>query len=128
MLAPATITLAEGTGEVSTRWLALDAVVEPWAAHRALRPRVGLGVAGLATSVHGIGLPPRSSHQETVYTVSPVASLEVGWVVHRRLRLGLGVSYLRPLRSVDILVADTQVGSYGRDIFLASLGVDVVLP
>jgi hypothetical protein len=35
---------------------------------------------------------------------------------------------LRPLRSVDILIADTSVGSYGRDIVLANLGVDIVLP
>jgi hypothetical protein len=29
---------------------------------------------------------------------------------------------------VDIPIAGASVGSYGRDIFLAGLGVDVVLP
>jgi hypothetical protein len=37
------------------------------------------------------------------------------------------VSYLRPFHSVDILVAGAPVVSYGRDIFLGSLGVDLVL-
>jgi hypothetical protein len=57
-----------------------------------------------------------------------MASVDLGWAAHPRVRLGLGLSYLRPLRSVDILIAGAEVGSYGRDILLASLGVDVVLP
>jgi hypothetical protein len=57
-----------------------------------------------------------------------MASFDLGWAVHSRVRLGIGVAYLRPLRSVDILVAGTAVGSYGRDIVLANLGVDIVLP
>ena len=57
-----------------------------------------------------------------------MASFDVGWAVHPRVRLDLGIAYLRPWHSVDILVADTSVGTYGRDIFLATLGVDVVLP
>jgi hypothetical protein len=128
VLAPATITRPEGTGEVTTRWLALDAVLQPRRTRIAWRPRAGLGIAALATNIHGVPIGPRTSNQQTVYTLSPMASFDLGWAVHSRVRLGLGVAYLRPLRSVDILIADTSVGSYGRDIVLANLGVDIVLP
>ena len=128
MLAPATITVSEGRGEVTTRWLGLDAVLQPRRTRIAWRPRAGLGFAALATNLHGVTTPQRASGDETVYTFSPVASLDLGWAVHSRVRIGAGVSYLRPLRSVDILVAGASVGSYGRDIFLANLGVDIVLP
>jgi len=128
VLAPATITRPEGTGEVTTRWLALDAVLQPRRTRIAWRPRAGLGFAALATNLHGVPSGPRTSNQQTVYTLSPMASFDLGWAVHSRVRLGIGVAYLRPLRSVDILVAGTAVGSYGRDIVLANLGVDIVLP
>ncbi|MBN2573161.1 MAG: hypothetical protein JXP73_01225 [Deltaproteobacteria bacterium] len=128
VLAPATLTRAVGTGEVTTRWLALDAFVQPRRTRIAWRPRAGLGIAALATHLRGVADPPRASNQETVYTLSPMASVDLGWAAHRRVRLRLGLAYLRPLRSVDILIAGASVGSYGRDIFLAGLGVDVVLP
>jgi hypothetical protein len=128
VLAPATITRPEGTGELTTRWLALDAVLQPRRSRIPWRPRAGLGVAALATSLRGVPIEPRSSKQQTVYSFSPMASLDLGWAVHSRVRASLGVAYLRPLRSVDILIAGSSVGSYGRDIFLANLGVDIVLP
>ena len=128
VLAPATITRPEGTGEVTTRWLALDAVLQRRRTRITWRPRAGLGVAALATDVRGVPIGPRSANQKTVYTLSPMASVDLGLAVHARVRLGLGVTYLRPLRSVDILIAGTTVGSYGRDIVLANLGVDIVLP
>jgi hypothetical protein len=128
VLAPATITQAEGTGEVTTRWLALDAVLQPRRTRITWRPRAGLGVAALATNVRGVPIGPRSANQKTVYTLSPMASVDLGLAVHARVRLGLGVAYLRPLHSVDILIAGTAVGSYGRDIVVANLGLDIVLP
>jgi hypothetical protein len=129
VLAPATITAPEaGTGEVTTRWLALDAVVQPRRTRIAWRPRGGIGMAVLATSLRGVANASRASHHDTVYTLSPIVSLDLGWAVHPRVRIGAGVAYLRPLRSVDILVGEQSVGSYGRDIMLASLGVDLVLP
>ena len=128
VLAPATITRPEGTGEVTTRWLGLDAVLQPRRTRIRWRPRAGLGVAALATNLRGVATGPRPSNQQTVYTFSPVASLDLGWAVHSRVRVALGAAYFRPLRSVDILVAGSSVGSYGRDIFLANLGVDIVLP
>ena len=128
VLAAATITRPEGTGEVTTRWLALDAVLQPRRTRIAWRPRAGVGVAALSTNLRGVPTGPSTSKQQTVYTFSPMASFDLGWAVHSRVRLGMGVAYLRPLRSVDILVAGTWVGSYGRDIVLANLGVDIVLP
>jgi hypothetical protein len=128
VLAPATITRDEGTGEVTSRWLALDAVVQPRNTRLRFRPRAGIGIAGLATHLRGLALWPRPSYQQTVYTLSPMASVDLGFSVHARVRLAAGVAYLRPLRSVDILIEDASVGTYGRDIFLANLGVDIVLP
>jgi hypothetical protein len=128
VLAPATITRPEGSGVVTTRWLGLDAVLQPRHTRIAWRPRAGLGVAALATNLRGVPVAPRLSEQQTVYTFSPIASLDLGWAALPRVRVGLGVAYLRPLRSVDILIAGTRVGSYGRDILLANLGVDIVLP
>ena len=128
VLVPATITRPEGTGEVITRWLAVDAVLQPRRTRIPWRPRAGLGIAALATNLRGVPTGPRSAYQQTVYTLAPMASFDLGWAIHSRVRLGLGVTYLRPLHDVDILIADSSVGSYGRDIILASLGVDIVLP
>jgi hypothetical protein len=128
MLAPATIRRTEGRGDVSTRWLALDAVLQPRRSRMPFRPRGGLGIAGLSTNLRGVADFPYPTYEHTVYTLAPIASFDLGWALHRRLRFTLGVAYLRPLRSVDILIADTSVGTYGRDIFLANFGVDVVLP
>jgi len=128
VLAPATITRDAGTGEVTTRWLALDAILQPRRTRIPFRPRAGLGMAALATNLRGVPVLPRPGYQQTVYTLSPIASFDVGWAVHARVRLAAGVAYLHPLRGVDILIEDASVGTYGRDIFLASLGVDIVLP
>jgi hypothetical protein len=128
VLAPATITRPEGTGEVTTRWLALDAALQPRKTRIAWRPRAGLGVAALSTSLHGVPTGPRQAYKQTVYTLSPMASFDLGWTVHSRVRLGLGVAYLRPVRGIEILIAGDSVGGYGRDIFLANLGLDIVLP
>ena len=128
MLAPATITRPEGAGEVTTRWLALDAVLQPRRTRIAWRPRAGLGIAALATNLRGVPIGSRPSNEQTVYTPSPMASFDLGWTVFSRLRATLGVAYLRPVRAIEILVAGTAVGSYGKDIFLANLGVDIVLP
>jgi hypothetical protein len=128
VLAPATITRDAGTGEVTTRWLALDAILQPRNTRIPFRPRGGIGIAGLATNLRGIALSPRPAYQQTVYTLSPIVSIDLGFSVHARVRLAAGVAYLRPLRSVDILIEDTSVGTYGRDIFMANLGVDIVLP
>jgi hypothetical protein len=128
MLAAATMTRPEGTGQVTTRWLGLDAVLQPRRTRIAWRPRAGLGFAALATNVHGVTKEQRPVGDQTVYTFSPVASLDLGFTVHARVRLGAGVAYMRPLHRVDIQVAGVTVGSYGRDILLASLGVDIVLP
>ena len=128
VLAPATITRPEGAGEVTTRWLALDAVLQPRRTRIAWRPRAGLGIAALATNLRGVPIGSRPSNEQTVYTPSPMASFDLGWTVFSRLRATLGVAYLRPVRAIEILVAGTAVGSYGKDIFLANLGVDIVLP
>jgi len=128
VLAPATLDRLEGRGDVTTRWLALEAFVQPRPARRSLRPRAGLGLAGLSTDLRGVAEFPHPTHEHTVYTLAPIASLDIGWAVHRRARLALGVAYLRPLRGVDILIAGQSAGTYGRDIVLANLGLDVVLP
>jgi hypothetical protein len=128
MLAAATITRPEGTGEVTTRWLGLDAVLQPRRTRIAWRPRVGLGFAALGTNIHGVTTQQRPVGDQTDYTFSPVASLDLGYTVHARVRLGAGVAYLRPLRSEELQVAGVTVGHYGRDIILANLGLDIVLP
>jgi hypothetical protein len=129
VLAPATIKVPDvGEGEVVTRWLALDAVWQPRRTRIAWRPRIGLGMAMLALSLRGVAEPPRATHQRTVYTLSPVVTIDLGLALHPHVRLSAGLAYLRPLHSVDILVAGASVGSYGRDIVLASLGLDLVLP
>lgn len=128
LLAPATLSRPEGKGEVTTRWLALDAVVQPRRTRMTFRPRGGIGMAALATQLQGLGIEARPSHQATVFTVAPMVSFDLGWAFHPRIRLTVGVAYLRPLRPVDILVAGASVASFGRDILLGSAGVDVVLP
>jgi hypothetical protein len=129
MLAPATLTVPDaGTGEIITRWLALDAIWQPRRTRLAWRPRVGLGVAMLATSLRGLAAPPRASRQQTVYTAAPIGTVDLGWAVHPRVRLSAGVAYLRPWHGVDILVAGAAVGRYGRDLVLGTLGLEVVLP
>lgn len=128
LLAPATLSRDEGKGEVTTRWLALDAIVQPRRARMTFRPRGGLGLAALATALQGVGVAPRPSHQRTVVTVAPMASFDLGWAVQPRVRLAVGLAYLRPLRSIDIQIAGQSVASFGRDVLLGYAGIDVVLP
>jgi hypothetical protein len=128
MLAPARLARTEGTGEVTTRWLGLDAIAQPRQTRMRWRPRVGLGFAALATDLRGVAESPRPTHEEMVYTFSPAASVELGLAIYRHVRVEMGVTYLRPLRSVNLIVAGNQAGSYGQNIILANLGLDIVLP
>jgi hypothetical protein len=128
LLMPATLSRPEGRGEVTTRWLALDAVLQPRASRIAWRPRAGVGIAALSTSLHGIPTGSRPAYQRTVYTLSPMVSFDLGRSLFSRARLGLGVAYLRPLHGIDILMAGNSVATYGRDIFLINLGLEIVLP
>jgi hypothetical protein len=128
MLAPATITRIEGAGEVTTRWLGLDATLQPRRMNMRWRPRAGLGFAAVAADLRGVsdGLLPTSSY--TLFTFAPKATADLGLAVHPHVRINLSVSYLRPLRSVDLVFVGNRVGRFGQDIFLANLGLDIVLP
>lgn len=128
MLAPATIQRPEGSGQVTTRWMGLDAILQPRRRRMAWRPRVGLGWAALSTELRGDANPAWISEQRTVYTLSPRLAADLGWAVHSRLRIGLGLAYLRPLRSQSLVIASRVVGSYGDNLFIANLGLDLVLP
>jgi hypothetical protein len=128
MLAPATITRPEGTGEVTMRWLGLDAIVQPRRMRMRWRPRAGLGFAALATDLRGVAVSPIPTSAQTVFTFSPTATVDLGLAVHPHVRIDLSVAYLRPLRRVDLVFAGTQVGKFGQDILLANLGLDVLLP
>jgi hypothetical protein len=127
LLSPATLTRPEGTGEVTTRWLGLDAVAQPRQTRMPWRPRAGIGFAALATDLRGVAGSPTPTYDKTVYTFSPTASVDLGWAIHRHLRVELSVAYLRPLRGVNLIVAGYQAGSYGQNILLANLGLDIVL-
>ena len=127
MLAPASLTRQEGTGEVTTRWLGLDAIAQPRQTRMRWRPRAGIGIAALATDVRGVAASPTPTHEEVAYTFSPVASLDLGWAVHRHLRVELSVAYMRPVRGVNLFVAGSRAASYGQDILLGNLGLDIEL-
>jgi hypothetical protein len=127
-LAPARLSRPEGTGEVTTRWLGLDAIFQPRRARMRLRPCVGIGLAALSTEFRGVANTTWISHQQTIYTLAPRISADLGWAMHSRLRIGLGISYFRPLRGQDLTILDRTVASYGSDVFVASLGLDLALP
>jgi hypothetical protein len=129
VLAPATISSTEGSGEITTRWLGVDAIVQPRRTRMRWRPRLGVGFAALSTELRGNAHAPWISNQRTVYAVSPRASADLGFAVHSRLRIGLGLSYFRPLhKSQELMVLDRSVGEYGAHILVASLGLDLALP
>ena len=127
MLAPATLSRPQGNGEVTTRWLGLDAIAQPHRTRMRWRPRAGIGLAALATEVRGVADNPTPTYEQMDYTLSPTASVGLGWAVHRHLRVELNVTYLRPLHGVNLIIAGNQAGSYGQNIFLANLGLDIVL-
>jgi hypothetical protein len=127
-LAPAELTVTEGRGEVTTRWLGIDATLSPRRTRMAWRPRAGLGLSMLAMNVRGVALPAYTSHERIVYTIAPTASLDLGWAVYPRVRIALGLCYFLPIRAVDIVVAGRSVGSYGASVFAAHLGLDLMLP
>jgi hypothetical protein len=127
-LAPAELTVPEGSGEVTTRWLGLDATLEPRRTRMTWRPRVGVGLAMLAMNVRGVALPAYTAHERTSYTMAPMASVDLGWAVHPRVRMALGLCYFLPLRAVDIVVAGRSVGGYGASVLAAHLGLELVLP
>jgi len=127
VLSPATLTRPEGAGRVTTRWLGLDAIAQPRQTRMRWRPRAGIGFAALATDFRGVATSVYPAYETTAYTFSPTASVDLGWAVHRHLRVDLSVSYLRPLRGVNLFVAGYQAGTHGQNIFLANLGLDIVL-
>jgi len=129
MLAPATISRPEGTGEITTRWIGVDTIVQPRRARMAWRPRLGLGFAALSTEFRGNANASWLSEEHTLYTLAPRFSADLGWAVHSRLRIGLGLSYFRPLHnSQSLVIVDRPVGEYGAQIVVASLGLDLALP
>jgi hypothetical protein len=128
VLGPARISRPEGTGEATTRWIGLDAIVQPRRTRLRLRPRAGIGLAALSTEYRGVANATWVSRQQTVYTLAPRISADLGWALHSRLRIEVGLSYFRPLRGQDLMVVDRTVGTYGVDVFVASLGLDLALP
>lgn len=127
-LAPAALTVTEGRGEVTTRWLGLEATVEPRRTRMAWRPRAGVGLSMLAMNIRGVALPAYTAHERTLYTMAPMASGDLGWAVHPRVRIAFGLCYFLPLRAADIVVSGRSVASYGGSVFAAHLGLDLVLP
>jgi hypothetical protein len=128
VLAPATISSMEGTGEITTRWIGVDALVQPRRPRMAWRPRLGVGLAALSTELRGNANAPWLSDQHTVYALAPRVSADLGFALHSRLRIGLGLSYFRPLhKSQDLVIVDRSAGEYGAHIFVASLGLDLAL-
>jgi hypothetical protein len=128
VLFPARISRKEGSGEITTRWLALEGVLDVRHPSGPFRLRIGLGMAVLDTNVRGLANPPRLSGQGSFFSFTPVASSTVAWAFTTRSRVVLGAAYLRPLRSADILVADNTIGHFGRDILLLNLGLETELP
>lgn len=129
VLAPATISSKEGTVEITTRWIGIDAIVQPRRTRMAWRPRLGVGFAAMSTELRGVANAPWSSDQHTVYAISPRIAADLGFAVHSRLRIGVGVSYFRPLhKSEDLVILDRSIGNYGANILVGSLGLDLALP
>jgi hypothetical protein len=128
MLAPATLSRREGSCEVITRWLGLDATLQPHRTRMVWRPRAGIGLAALASELRGNAIAPYTANKQTIYTLAPRVAVDLGWAVHARLRLTLGVSYFRPVRSQGLMVADKVVANYGDNILVANVGLDLGLP
>jgi hypothetical protein len=127
-LTPARLVGAIGTAEMTTRWVGAEALAlrppgpSPW------KPRGGVGVVALATALHGIAVAPRPSMNDSLITAAPMAHADLGYALTPNLHVTLCAAGLVPLRFSTIVFDGQDVGTYGRWIFVGSLGLEAVMP
>jgi len=127
-LIPARLDGTIGAAEMTTRWIGAEALAlrppgpSPW------KPRGGVGVGAVVTSLHGIAVAPRPSMDDLLVTAAPWAHADLGYALTQNLRVTLGAAALVPLRFSTIVFDGQAVGTYGRVLLVGSLGLEAVVP
>lgn len=128
LVLPAVLESDTGRAELSTRWFAVQAVALSSAWTDRFKPSIGLGVAMVSTSMHGIATFPRLASDDSLFTVAPMIDGRLGYTVGRHLQLTAGLSAMAALESDAIYFENRRVGSYGRLFFTTAIGVLAGIP
>jgi hypothetical protein len=128
LVLPAILETAAGRAELTTRWFAVEGVALGSASKRRLRPSLGLGIAMISTSMHGISSPPRLATDDSLFSVAPIVDGKLAYWLGRHVQLTLGANLMTPFRSDALYFEGQQVGTYGKLFVSVALGIQVGIP
>ena len=94
---PAVLETNAGRAELTTRWFAVQGVALGVTSLKRLRLSLGIGVAFISTSLHGISSPPRLASDDSLFSVAPIIDGRIGYGLGRHVQLTIGVSLMPPL-------------------------------
>jgi len=127
-LTPAKLSSAEGTADLSLRWVEIDAVAVLPPSESRLRGSFGAGIGLCALSMEGTPVGAHVGASRTLWSLTPAIRASVGYAVARPVRIVLGAWAGRMLRHAEVQFAGRDVGSYGAWLAYGSLGVEVTWP
>jgi len=125
---PAVLETAAGRAELTTRWFAIEGVALGHTSKRRLSPSLGIGLAMISTSMHGMSGPPRLVSDDSLFTISPIVEGQIGYSLGKHVQLILGTSVMTPLKSDAIYFEGQGVGTYGKLFVSTALGIQVGIP
>ena len=125
---PAVLKTAAGRAELTTRWFAIEGVVLGHMSKWKFGPSLGLGLAMISTSMHGISGPTRPVSDDSLFTIAPIVDGKMAYYAGKHVQISLGLSIMTPLRSDAIYFEGQQVGTYGKLFVSTALGIQVGIP
>lgn len=122
-LVPNELVSSEGSAQVTSRFLGLEAVLF---SSEALTPSdlqasVGLGVALVSNELRGRATRGYAAHDDWVLTAAPILELRVSYVVTDSVAIDLCSSVMTPLRASRLRFGEREAGRYGQ--LVATLGI-----
>lgn len=128
-LLPNELTSTEGTTQVTSRFVGLEAVVlsseRPLLS--GLEASLGVGAALVGTELRASAASGYRAHDDQLLTVAPLLDLRASYVVSRSVAIALCSSLLAPLRSSSLRFGDHEAGSYGRVIVSVGVGPQITV-
>jgi hypothetical protein len=128
LVLPAVLETAAGRAELTTRWFAVEGVALGPASTKKLKPSLGLGVAMISTSLHGISNPPRVASDDSLFSIAPIIDGQIAYSAGKHVQLTLSTSAMIPFKSDVLYFEEQQVGTYGKLLVSGALGVQVGIP
>jgi hypothetical protein len=128
LVRPAILETDAGRAELTTRWFAVQPVALSTLVPSQLEACLGVGVAMISTSLHGISSSPGVATNDSLFTVAPIVEGKLGYLLGKHVQLTWGITSMVALRSDAIYFEGRNVGTYGRFFVTTSLGVQTGIP